>query len=331
MTPGVDGGVSAGADEDAGGGVREALSRFRQENRAFRGKGPLSVALIVTRHARDRGLPLDPERLLTGRGGQVQGLGFAAVQAILADHGETRVLAREAGRTSRGSIENMRRYVACLNALAAEGPMDVTLSMAAAEAFWVDEVRAFLAAKPFRLRLDAARGLRAALSDLLRQAAERQRETPGMQHAGAMLQHLVGAALELQLGAGAVAHHAFSTSDAASGRAGDFLVGDVAIHVTTAPGEAVIARCRANVEAGLRAVLVTIDRRAPVAEALAENARVAERIDVLGAEQFLVTALLGQGGFTAAGRRAAVAGLVERYNAIVAACETDPSLRVELD
>lgn len=312
---------------ETGEGVRAALARFRQENRAFRGKGPLSVALIVTRHARDRGLPLDPERLLTGRGGQVQGLGFAAVQGILADHGETRVLAREAGRTSRGSIENMRRYVACLNALAAEGPVDV----AEAEAFWVDEVRAFLAAKPFRLRLDAARGLRAALADLLRQAAERQRETPGMQHAGAMLQHLVGAALELQLGAGAVAHHAFSTSDAASGRAGDFLVSDVAIHVTTAPGEAVIARCRANVEAGLRAVLVTIDRRAPVAEALAENARVAERIDVLGAEQFLVAALMGQGGFTAAGRRAAVSELVERYNAIVAACETDPSLRIELD
>ncbi|MBP7000232.1 DUF4928 family protein [Amaricoccus sp.] len=307
--------------------LRDALARFREAHRAFRGKGPLSVALVVTRHAVEHGLPLDPDRLLTGRGGQVLGLGFAAVQAILADHGETRVLAREAGRTSRGSIENMRSYVACLNALAAAGPVD----LAAAEAFWVGEVRAFLAAKPFRLRLDPARGLRPALADLLRQAAERQRETPGMQHAGAMLQHLVGAALERSVGAGAVTHHAFSTADAALGRAGDFLVGDVAVHVTTAPGEAVIARCRDNVEAGLRAVLVTLDRRVAVAVALAENARVAERIDVLGAEQFLVAALMADGGFSAAGRRATLAGLVARYNGIIAACETDPSLSIILE
>lgn len=363
---------------------RKALARFRQENRGFAGKGGLSVALVVTRHAVERGLPLDPDRLLTGQGGQVLGLGFAAVQAILAEHGETRVLAREAGRTSRGSIAKMRGYVACLNALAAAGPVD----LGAAEAFWVEAVRGFLAGKPFRLRLDPALGLRAPFADLLRQAEARQRENPGMQYAGAVLQHLIGAALDCDLepgtagagsaggapgaagaigavdtaeaagrpgtvgaggavdtagglaasgsasgaaGWGRVAHHGFAAADAAGARAGDFLVGDVAIHVTTAPGEAVLRRCRANVEAGLRAVLVTVDRNLRLGEGLAENAGLSERIDVLSAEQFLAAGLHRRGGFTAAGRRAAAAAFVARYNAIVAACETDPSLGIDFE
>ena len=50
------------------------LSAFADE-KSFRGKGPLSVALVVTDHARKSGLPLDPEALVTERQGQVLGLG----------------------------------------------------------------------------------------------------------------------------------------------------------------------------------------------------------------------------------------------------------------
>src|SRR5580704_14455686 len=100
----------------------------------FRGKGPLSVALVVTEHARKTGLPLDPEKLVTEGGGQVLGLGKGAVQAILKRHGITRVLASEGGRTSRGSLNNMREYVGFLNALGAKGPVDLY----AIEAFWIE-------------------------------------------------------------------------------------------------------------------------------------------------------------------------------------------------
>lgn len=43
------------------------------------------------------------------------------MQAVLNRHGITRVLAAEGGRTSRGSISNMREYVAFLNGQAASG------------------------------------------------------------------------------------------------------------------------------------------------------------------------------------------------------------------
>ena len=66
---------------------------------------------------------------------------------------------------------------------------------------------------------------------------------PGMYYAGAVAQNLVGAKLDCALGKGKFEHNSYSTADAPGDRAGDFLVCGVAIHVTTAPGEAVIERC----------------------------------------------------------------------------------------
>lgn len=301
-----------------------ALRDF-DKDRKFSRKGPLCVALVVTQHARKMGLPLDPEKLLTEAGGQVLGLGKGAVQAVLSRHGITRVLAAEGGRTSRGSIGNMREYVAFLNNLASSGTVDLDT----VEAFWIERVHEFFSAKPFKIKLDASRSLRTLVRDVIAQAEERQRNTPGMQYAGAVLQHLVGAKLDCALGSGNFEHNSFSASDAQSGRAGDFLIGDVAIHVTTAPGEAVIGRCRENIDDGLRPIIVTTARGLTAAEVLAENAGLGDRIDIFEIEQFVALNLYELGKFAAEGRRVAVGELVMRYNAIVETFETDPSLKIE--
>lgn len=301
-----------------------ALHTFYKEKK-FQGKGALSVAIVVTQHARSQGIPLDPDALLTDAGGQVLGLGRVAVQSVLNRHGIDRVLAAEGGRTSRGSISNMRDYVTFLNARAALGPIDLD----AVEAFWIKRVKDFFAAKPFSIRLDASRSLRKLVHDVIAQAEERQREAPGMQYAGAVLQHLVGAKLDCALGGGALEHNSFSTSDAQSNRAGDFHIGDVAIHVTTAPGESVIRRCRENLDAGLRPVIVTTSKGFAVAEGLAENADLGERIDVFEIEQFVALNLYELGKFAPEGRSVAVGDLVTRYNEIVEQFETDPSLKID--
>lgn len=116
------------------GGLVDALAKFVAHNQ-FRGKGPLCVALVVTEHARKSGLPLDPEKLLTDGGGQVLGLGKSAVQAILKRHGVEKVLASEGGRTSRGSLGNMRAYAAFLNTF------PPTVDLAEVERFWVARVQ----------------------------------------------------------------------------------------------------------------------------------------------------------------------------------------------
>lgn len=305
--------------------LREALSAFAAEQR-FRGKGPLSVALIVTDHARKRGLPLRADELITEGGGQVLGLGKGAVQGILAKHGITRVLAAEGGRTSRGSINKMRQFVALINNLHDRGLADLD----AVEAFWIERVHEFFAGKPFKIRLDASRSLRSVVRDVITQAEERQRAAQsGTYYAGAVMQHLVGAKLDCALGEGFITHNSFSSADAPTGRAGDFLVGDVAVHVTTSPGEALLDRCRDNLNEGLRPVLVTMQRGLTVAEALADNKGLGERIDVFEIEQFVALNLYEIARFVANRRQTAVSDLIERYNKIVDEIETDPSLRIE--
>lgn len=286
----------------------------------------MCVALVVTQHAKSMGLPLDAGALVTERGGQVLGLGKSAVQSVLNRHHITRVLASEGGRTSRGSLGNMREYVAFLNDLARAGDIDFK----AVEGFWIERVNEFFAAKPFKIRLDASKSLRAVVRDVLAQAEERQRTTPGMYYAGAVLQHLVGAKLDCALGQGEFTHNSFSTADAPSGRAGDFLIGDVAIHVTTSPSEAVIAKCGDNLNDGLRPMLVTLQRGLPVAEGLADNAGISDRIDVFEIEQFIALNLYELGKFAASGRKTAVSDVVTRYNEVVDEFETDPSLKIEV-
>ncbi len=307
------------------GAHQKELQEFTAE-KSFRGKGPISVALVVTQHAKKMGLPLDPGKLITEGGGQVLGLGKGAVQSVLERHGIDRVLAAEGGRTSRGSLANMREYVAFLNGLARKGKVDLD----AVESFWIERVHEFFAGKPFKIKLDASRSLRTVVRDVIAQAEERQKNTPGVYYAGAVLQHLVGAKLDCALGEGHLEHNSFSTADAPGARAGDFFLGDVAIHVTTSPGEAVIERCKDNLNDGHRAILVTVQKGLIVAEGLATNVGLADRIDIFEIEQFVALNLYELAKFAADGRKTAVNDLVNRYNEIVEEVETDPSLKIEL-
>ncbi len=176
------------------------------------------------------------DELLTGRQGQVKGLGKGNVQTILKDYGITRILAEEGGRTSRGSIGNMHKYVAFLN----EGNY-TNEELVMIEEWWVHQVRNFFAGKPMVLRLDAGKSMRSAVRELMNQATKRQEEQPGNHIVGTVMQHIVGAKLTLILTSPPKMHGA-SVADSATDRDGDFIVEDVVIHVTSAPSEALIRK-----------------------------------------------------------------------------------------
>jgi len=280
----------------------------------------------MTRKARESAPPYSPEHFLTTQGGQVAGLGKGAVQAILADHGVSRVLAEEGGRTSRGSIKRMRAYIAFLNELAAEGMLDFD----AIERWWIGCVIKYFATKPFKLKIDASRSLRSIITDLIDSAFARQRECPGTMFAGAVIQHLVGAKLELALPKAKIRQNGFSVADAPGDRKGDFLVGDTAIHVTTAPSEALIAKCCTNLAENIRPLIITTGNGAGGAFALAKNAGVADRIDILEIDQFVATNVLERSGFKLDQRPVTVRKLIDCYNRIIEECETDPSLKISV-
>jgi hypothetical protein len=288
------------------------------------GKGALCVGLAVTRHARSHSLPIDPSDLLTESRGQVSILGKSPIQKILADYGISRVLAEEGGRTSRGSVGLMQKYVAFLND-SGYGEADLE----EAEQWWVAKVRVFFAGKPLALRLDPAKSLRAAVRDLIAQAEKRQAENSGATIVGTILQHLVGAKLAVLLGTDAPMHGA-SVADAVSGRAGDFEFGDVVIHVSTSPGEALMRKCRSNLEDGKRPLVITTYKRLPFAAGNAEDAGIADRVEIFDVEQFLAGNIYELGRFAREGRTQTAHAIVKRYNELVDALETDPSLKIEI-
>jgi hypothetical protein len=101
----------------------------------FHRKGQLAVALFITRRAKETGLPIDPDRLLTKSGGQISGLNGRAIAEILASHG-VRPISAEGGRTSRGSLYYMRKYVDFLNDLLPEAP-----DLDQIEKYWAERVK----------------------------------------------------------------------------------------------------------------------------------------------------------------------------------------------
>lgn len=305
----------------------ETLLREFRDDHSFKGKGQLAVVLHITRVAKTQGLPLDADTLVTGKSGQVAGLSKGAVQTILKEYGIVRVLAEEGGRTSRGSLGNMRDYVSFLNSLDANGIADLD----AVECWWVDRVREYFNSKPFTLRYDPNKSLSSMVSDLLEQADKRQKESPGATIVGTVLQHLVGAKLNLILPEDKRPQHdSASTADTSAGKAGDFVIGNIALHVTTSPGEALIRKCQDNINKGLSPLIVTVKESHSAAEYMAKSQGLQDRIEILAAEQFIAANILEWGLFTSSNQRNEIDRLVAQYNEIIKSAETDWGLMIEI-
>ena len=300
-----------------------ALSSFFSANK-MGSKGSLCVGLAISRAARRTGLPLDFESILPENHGQVKVLGKASIQRILADYGIERVLAEEGGRTSRGNVGLSGRYVEFLN----NGNYSIE-DLQAIEEWWVKKIRQFFAAKPLLMKLDQSKSMRALIRDLLSAAEKRQAQVRGSTIVGTVLQHLVGAKLSLLMPVAPQMHGA-SVADAVSDRGGDFVLEDVVIHVTSAPGEAVIRKCIRNLDDGKRPILITTYKRATLAEGLADAAGIIDRVDIFDIEQFIAGNLYELGGFARNGRGATAERLIAAYNSIIDANETDPSLKIQL-
>lgn len=298
------------------------LDDFRYANKV-KGKGALALVVQLTRAFSKDSLPIDPSDYVTGKQGQVAGLGEGNLKKILADHGITRQLAKEAGRTNRGNMGLMYAYAEFINGI--EGRVDFD----AIEEYWIDCVREYFAGQPFRLAKDSSRSVTDAVNGLLEQAAKRQKENPGMKYAGSVLQHLVAAKLELLMPT--IEIHGASDADDQTGREGDFIIEDTAIHCTTAPANLLIEKCKSNLQHGLNPVIVTISERVVTARNLLEDAGIGGRVEVWDLQQFLSTNVYEHGRFNSASRKDVLSELIANYNGIIDEFETDPSLHIEYD
>lgn len=304
----------------------ERLRRFQTENNIVT-KGPLSLVIQFTRMVSNKDFPLNPYDYQTSSKGQVAGLGGGNLRKILGEHGISQILSSEGGRTSRGSMGLMIKYVEFLNAWNMDEPVDF-LNV---ESFWVEQVRAYFRNKPFILTADTSKTIGANLDELFDQARKRQLQNPGMQYLGTVLQHLVAAKLSLILPEGSFELHGASVADAPTDRSGDFVINNMIIHCTTAPSAPLIEKCKNNLREACHPIIITIFDRVRTALDLASDAGIGGRVEVWDIQQFLSSNVYERSSFDEARRNSTLADIVSKYNGIVLEIENDPSLSIRFE
>jgi hypothetical protein len=138
-----------------------------------------------------------------------------------------------------------------------------------------------------------------------------------------LMRHLVAAVLSLK---GRFDHDAVVSMTSGS----PVRNGNVVIRVTHCPEWPLMHECFAESDQGLRPLIISTCAGTAQAEALAQEVGMGRKVEVLDITQFLVANMLEWTGFNGSQRRNTFEELITRYNAIVEACETDPSLKIEM-
>lgn len=297
----------------------------RAENGAMN-TNVMNAGLIVSRMMAD-GLPITDERLYSNGKSQVRGLSGPAIAKILEQHGETRIFTREGGRTSRGTVFLAAAIRDVLNDThVSEGnPIDAVFVSSKLEAFFTKCVRLdYFDKQRITVEIDYTKPLSSVVSDILKAAAERSDKPTG-----AVLQHLVGAKLQLRFPEEKIGIDRANAADMHTDREGDFQVGTTAFHVTTAPMEKLVTRCVENKRAGYRPVILTLESKVQAARQMADNVGMSEQISVQAAEVFIGTNIEEISTYDGDKIRLGLAKLIRTYNARIEKIEIDKSLMIE--
>ncbi|EGT4350775.1 DUF4928 domain-containing protein [Cronobacter sakazakii] len=286
----------------------------------------MNAGLIVSRMMAD-GLPITDERLYSEKKSQVRGLSGATISKILEQHGETRIFTREGGRTSRGTIFLAAAFRDVLNNTQVNGnePVDTALISNQLEAFFTQCVRLdYFDKQRITLDLDYNKPVASVVGDILKAAAERSDKPTG-----AVLQHLIGAKLQLRFPSIKIGSDRANAADLHTDREGDFQVGTTAFHVTTAPMEKLISRCVENKRAGYRPVILTLESKVVAARQMADNVGMSDQIAVQAAETFIGTNIEEIAVYDGDKIREGLARLIRTYNTRINTIEIDKSLMID--
>lgn len=307
--------------------LKELLEQFATENNVT-DKGGLSVVLTLSRRWRSVELPVKQEDIESPKRGQVKGLGGPNVVRILKDHGIQRTLASEGGRTSRGSLQLARSYADFLRVLLENETIPPGGVPHEVEFWWIERIKEYFNREGFPIQVDPSLTISAIVREILVNAAERQRQMAGTMVRGIVLEHLVGAKLELALGGSQVVHKSVSTADGSSGASGDFEIGRSVLHVTTSPGDALIKKCRANIENGLRPFIICPSDAITFANGLVGMEKMAHRIEIFCAEDFISMNINELAVFGTTDLSNKTLEFIDKYNEIIDAVEKDASLKI---
>jgi hypothetical protein len=296
----------------------------RRKYGGFPAKGTMAGALVVLERLKEEERELSIGAHTAEGGSQVKGASGAAVKKILARFDETRRFVSEGGRTNRGLRGDMEVMLATLGSLGLERmtEADRVATLEACQSFIVERVREFHSRQRMEIVFDPAESTR----DLVRQMLDKAKERG---QSGQVAQYLVGAKLALRFPELEIPNETYSTADQQLGRAGDFVVGDTAFHVTMTPADSVYERCRRNVGEGRRAYLLVPDEHVQGARARADDV-VPGRVAVEAIESFVGQNVEEMAAFSQHELQARFLALLETYNRRVDAIEIDKSIMVEI-
>ncbi|MEV4124872.1 DUF4928 family protein [Nocardia sp. NPDC049707] len=264
---------------------------------------------------------------------QVKGASGAKAKAILADHDEKRKFTREGGRTSRKTIRHAEKLADVVNSAGARARINDLASFerhAVArllQAWFVVRVRDdYFGRQKINAEIDPSWSIRAVVASLI--AAGRER---GGNTAGAIVQHLVGAKLQIRFPDEEINIESYTTADKQTGRAGDYQIGHTAIHVTMAPSIAVFqGRCADNIRQGFRPRVLVPKDQLGRAEVHAEDAGIANKVAIQSIEDFIGTNIEEVASFRQDHVRTELRRLLDLYNHRIETAEADLSLKVEI-
>jgi hypothetical protein len=311
------------------------VSAWYESKRKLNGKVETNVmcAGIYVGEYLSSGVPITDALYRTDKESQVKGAGGPAMKRILAAHGEARAFLAEGGRTSRGTLPLVVSLADVINrefeafGIERVGDEDRRAVAWGLQEWFVEKIRVdFFDTERLDVDLDPGLPVAAAVSAILDAGVRRGGNT-----AGAVAEHLVAVKLQLRFPEAPIRLKSYTTADKQSDEAGDFQVGDTAIHVTMSPSPALFdVRCRKNLKDGFRPrVLVPSDNVAAAVQ-LSRLADLGEQVAVQSIEDFVGTNIEELGEFTVQGVRSGLRALLEGYNDRIGTAEVDQSLRINI-
>ncbi|MFN8304735.1 MAG: DUF4928 family protein [Saprospiraceae bacterium] len=285
--------------------------------------GVIAVSLVVLDRLKTD-FNLDFSKHLSDDGMQVKGASGEKTQKILARFGETRPFLSEGGRTSRGSPRGIQKLLEFLEnqKLDTFSPEQRATLFNQFQSFLVDRVKDFHNRKKIKIVFNSTMSSVQVVSAILSVAKTEKKW-------GAVAQHLVGAKLQLRFPEFEITNEHVSSSDESTNRKGDFMVQSTIFHVTVAPGDKVIEKCRSNVNEGYRVYLLVPAERLGMIHSQVQDT-FDGKVQLVSIENFISQNVDEIGEFGDKGITRGLVDLLQLYNQRVDAVERDKSLMIEI-
>lgn len=271
--------------------------------------------VILDRYATDKTLAAGK---LIAEGGEIKGVRGANVSRVLTKFGLPATFLKEV--TTRSAHKDGERLANLLRALNHRTQVPDDINEAAQELLVY--ARAWLDRQHITVHCDVGHSPSKWVQSILAQSRDRS--------GGKVEQHLVGAKLEERHPNVSIPNHPANAGDKQTGRAGDFVVGTTAYHVTAAPGPQVMKRCEDNLRVGMHPVLLVPRELVRRAVAHAEVAGIDSRVTITAIEDFLALNIIEMTAGDQAAFHGKLAAIITRYNRRLREVETDPSLSIDL-